>query len=48
MIPLTLVDTPGITRVPVGDQPPDIEVQIRDMVKSYISPKVCEFIFQLM
>eukprot|EP00339_Tiarina_fusa_P022170 CAMPEP_0117017720 /NCGR_PEP_ID=MMETSP0472-20121206/13802_1 /TAXON_ID=693140 ORGANISM="Tiarina fusus, Strain LIS" /NCGR_SAMPLE_ID=MMETSP0472 /ASSEMBLY_ACC=CAM_ASM_000603 /LENGTH=642 /DNA_ID=CAMNT_0004722175 /DNA_START=261 /DNA_END=2189 /DNA_ORIENTATION=- len=39
VIPLTLVDTPGITRVPVGDQPPDIEVQIREMVKSYVTPK---------
>lgn len=34
---LTLVDLPGITKVPVGDQPSDIEVQIRDMVLSYIT-----------
>lgn len=34
---LTLVDLPGITKVPVGDQPSDIEAQIRDMVLSYIS-----------
>eukprot|EP01126_Amoeba_proteus_P038924 TRINITY_DN4080_c0_g1_i1.p1 TRINITY_DN4080_c0_g1~~TRINITY_DN4080_c0_g1_i1.p1 ORF type:complete len:354 (-),score=62.70 TRINITY_DN4080_c0_g1_i1:621-1682(-) len=34
---LSLVDLPGITRVPVGEQPPDIETQIRSMVKSYIS-----------
>eukprot|EP00033_Pygsuia_biforma_P001892 GCRY01002113.1.p1 GENE.GCRY01002113.1~~GCRY01002113.1.p1 ORF type:complete len:785 (-),score=217.21 GCRY01002113.1:1050-3404(-) len=34
---LTLVDLPGITRVPVGDQPPDIERQIRRMVLKYIS-----------
>eukprot|EP01116_Phalansterium_solitarium_P023937 TRINITY_DN8617_c0_g1_i1.p1 TRINITY_DN8617_c0_g1~~TRINITY_DN8617_c0_g1_i1.p1 ORF type:complete len:764 (-),score=155.95 TRINITY_DN8617_c0_g1_i1:185-2476(-) len=33
---LTLVDLPGITKVPVGDQPPDIEVQIRRMVRTYI------------
>ncbi|PRP81066.1 hypothetical protein PROFUN_11144 [Planoprotostelium fungivorum] len=33
---LTLVDLPGITRVPIGDQPPDIERQIRSMVKHYI------------
>jgi vacuolar protein sorting-associated protein 1 len=36
---LTLVDLPGITRVPVGDQPPDIEQQIRAMVLRYITQK---------
>ncbi|KAL2109336.1 hypothetical protein VUR80DRAFT_2561 [Thermomyces stellatus] len=34
---LTLVDLPGLTRVPVGDQPRDIERQIRDMVLKYIA-----------
>jgi len=34
---LTLVDLPGITKVPVGDQPSNIEEQIRDMVLTYIS-----------
>ena len=34
---LTLVDLPGLTRVPVGDQPRDIERQIRDMVMKYIA-----------
>eukprot|EP00029_Vermamoeba_vermiformis_P006673 TRINITY_DN2691_c0_g1_i1.p1 TRINITY_DN2691_c0_g1~~TRINITY_DN2691_c0_g1_i1.p1 ORF type:complete len:787 (-),score=334.88 TRINITY_DN2691_c0_g1_i1:36-2396(-) len=33
---LTLVDLPGITRVPVGDQPSDIEAQLRRMILSYI------------
>jgi len=33
---LTLVDLPGITRVPVGDQPSDIETQIRRMIMTYI------------
>ena len=33
---LTLVDLPGITRVPVGDQPLDIESKMREMVLSYI------------
>lgn len=28
---MTLVDLPGMTRVPVGDQPSDIEHKIRDM-----------------
>ena len=36
MLNLTLVDLPGMTRVPVGDQPPDIEVQIRNMVMEFI------------
>lgn len=34
---LTLVDLPGITKVPVGDQPSDIERQIREMILDYIS-----------
>ena len=29
---LTLIDLPGMTKVAVGDQPPDIEIQIRDML----------------
>lgn len=33
---LTLVDLPGITKVPVGDQPKDIEAQIRQMIHTYI------------
>eukprot|EP00051_Salpingoeca_urceolata_P010482 m.128161 g.128161 ORF g.128161 m.128161 type:complete len:755 (-) comp16727_c1_seq1:514-2778(-) len=33
---LTLVDLPGITKVPVGDQPQDIERQIRNLVLTYI------------
>ncbi|CAH0394625.1 unnamed protein product [Bemisia tabaci] len=33
---VTLVDLPGITKVPVGDQPPDIELQIRQLILSYI------------
>lgn len=34
---LTLVDLPGLTKVPVGDQPTDIERQIRNLVLEYIS-----------
>ncbi|KAK6619912.1 Dynamin-1-like protein [Polyplax serrata] len=37
VVNLTLVDLPGITKVPVGDQPEDIEVQIRDLVFKHIS-----------
>lgn len=34
---LTMVDLPGITKVAVGDQPEDIEVQIRAMCLNYIA-----------
>ncbi|EDO34895.1 predicted protein [Nematostella vectensis] len=34
---LTLVDLPGVTKVPVGDQPLDIEQQIRHLILQYIS-----------
>lgn len=37
VVTLTLVDLPGLTKVPVGDQPKDIEKQIRDMLMRYIS-----------
>uniref|UniRef100_A0A1A8F941 Dynamin-2 n=2 Tax=Nothobranchius korthausae TaxID=1143690 RepID=A0A1A8F941_9TELE len=38
---LTLIDLPGITKVPVGDQPADIEQQIRDMIMQFISRESC-------
>jgi replication fork clamp-binding protein CrfC len=34
---LTVVDLPGVTRVPVGDQPEDIENQIKAMCLEFIS-----------
>jgi dynamin 1-like protein len=34
---LTLVDLPGLTKVPVGDQPTDIERQIKNLVTDYVS-----------
>lgn len=37
VLTLTLVDLPGLTKVPVGDQPRDIEKQIREMVLKFIS-----------
>ena len=37
VLTLTLVDLPGLTKNPVGDQPKDIERQIRDMVLKFIS-----------
>ncbi|KAH8991532.1 Dynamin central region-domain-containing protein [Lactarius akahatsu] len=41
VLTLTLVDLPGLTKVPVGDQPKDIEKQIRDMLFKYISKPAC-------
>ncbi|XP_029912778.1 dynamin-2-like isoform X2 [Myripristis murdjan] len=38
---LTLIDLPGMTKVAVGDQPPDIEHQIRDMLLQFISKESC-------
>ncbi|ELU13589.1 hypothetical protein CAPTEDRAFT_159349 [Capitella teleta] len=37
VLTLTLVDLPGITKVPIGDQPEDIEDQIREMCLRYTS-----------
>ena len=41
VLTLTLVDLPGLTKVPVGDQPRDIEKQIRDMLMKYITKPAC-------
>ncbi|KAL3010859.1 hypothetical protein AAZX31_07G168300 [Glycine max] len=41
VLDITLVDLPGITKVPVGDQPSDIEAQIRTMIMSYIKTPTC-------
>ncbi|XP_055335597.1 dynamin-1-like [Paramacrobiotus metropolitanus] len=38
---LTLIDLPGMTRVPVGDQPPDIEMQIREMIMQFVKRENC-------
>uniref|UniRef100_A0A3P8PI31 Dynamin-2 n=1 Tax=Astatotilapia calliptera TaxID=8154 RepID=A0A3P8PI31_ASTCA len=38
---LTLVDLPGMTKVPVGDQPADIEFQIRDMLMQFVTKENC-------
>lgn len=32
VISLTLVDLPGMTKVPVGDQPSDIEMQVNIII----------------
>ena len=38
-VDLTLVDLPGITKVPTGDQPQDIEHKILDLCYTYVYPK---------
>ncbi|KAI1905049.1 hypothetical protein AGOR_G00011940 [Albula goreensis] len=38
---LTLVDLPGMTKVPVGDQPADIEHQIKDMLMQFVTKENC-------
>lgn len=32
---------PGLTKIPVGDQPADIETQIRDMLMTFITKETC-------
>ena len=41
VLTLTLIDLPGITKVPVGDQPADIEQQLGEMVHAYIANPHC-------
>lgn len=41
VLTMTLVDLPGITRVPVGDQPQEIEALLRNMILQYISSPSC-------
>lgn len=36
VINLSLIDLPGIAKVPIGAQPKDIETQIMDLIKTYI------------
>jgi len=41
VLTMTLVDLPGITRVPVGDQPADIEARLRRLILEYIAAPSC-------
>lgn len=41
VLTMTLVDLPGIARVPIGDQPPDIEMQLRSLILKYICSPSC-------
>ncbi|XP_059222935.1 dynamin isoform X2 [Stomoxys calcitrans] len=38
---LTLIDLPGLTKVAIGDQPADIEQQIRNMILQFIRKETC-------
>lgn len=38
---LTLIDLPGMTKIAVGDQPVDIELQIRAMVLEFVKKENC-------
>ena len=38
---ITLIDLPGMTKIPVGDQPADIEKQIKDMIMQFITRETC-------
>ena len=38
---ITLIDLPGLTKIPVGDQPADIETQIKDMLMQFIAKETC-------
>ena len=41
MLNLTLIDLPGLTKVPIGDQPADIEQQIKGMIFQFIRRESC-------
>merc|ERR1719367_1308883 len=38
---ITLIDLPGMTKIAVGDQPPDIGAQINDMIMQFICRDTC-------
>ena len=39
VVDLTLVDMPGMTKIPTGDQPIDIEAKIFELNLRYVNPK---------
>ncbi len=41
VLTMTLVDLPGLARVPVGDQPPDIEARLRRLILHYATNPGC-------
>jgi GTP-binding protein EngB required for normal cell division len=41
VLDLTLIDLPGLMKVPVGEQPPDIVKQTRQLIEKYTSKESC-------
>lgn len=41
VVDLTLIDLPGVTKIPIGDEPADIENLIKELSRSYISKDNC-------
>lgn len=41
VLDVTLIDLPGLTKVPIGDQPADIEEQTRKMILKFITKQNC-------
>ena len=41
VVGITLIDLPGLVRIPMGDSPPDIERQLREMIMAYIRRESC-------
>merc|ERR1711953_1662140 len=41
VLSITLIDLPGLTKIAVGDQPQDIEQQIKDMIMQFICKETC-------
>ena len=41
VLTMTLVDLPGVTKVPVGNQPADIESKLRALINRYIKHETC-------
>ena len=44
VLDLTLVDLPGMTRIPVGNQPKDIETRIEKMISPIYSKRKLSYI----
>ena len=41
VLDLNLIDLPGMTKIPVGDQPEDIESIVKNLIKGFISSENC-------